>query len=245
MKLSAYINEVFSSAQGEGLYVGEKMTFIRFASCSLNCRWCDTETATAEFCAVYHPSTNEVMEYVPNPVFATKLVDLLTLFSDPTISITGGEPLEQSYFLKEVLPSLRQTKRILLETNGILCNELKDVIADCDVVSMDLKLPSSTGMRPFWNEHHKFIEAVLQAGKELYIKLVLTSTTTDKDINEAIKLVTNTNRYVPVILQPVTSTNDFHDTLTETNIKSFERLFSAWLPNVKVIPQMHKEWAIK
>ena len=34
--------EVFSSYQGEGLFLGAKQIFIRFADCNLNCTFCDT-----------------------------------------------------------------------------------------------------------------------------------------------------------------------------------------------------------
>ena len=36
------INEIFSSIQGEGLYIGSKQLFIRFCGCNLKCNYCDT-----------------------------------------------------------------------------------------------------------------------------------------------------------------------------------------------------------
>ena len=43
--MPAHLVEVFSSFQGEGLYVGQRQLFIRFAGCNLRCRFCDTEAA--------------------------------------------------------------------------------------------------------------------------------------------------------------------------------------------------------
>ncbi|MDX9694125.1 MAG: 7-carboxy-7-deazaguanine synthase QueE, partial [Methanothermobacter sp.] len=40
--MRAPIMEVFSSIQGEGLLVGCRQIFIRFAGCNLNCKYCDT-----------------------------------------------------------------------------------------------------------------------------------------------------------------------------------------------------------
>ena len=41
-RASANIVEVFSSLQGEGIYTGLPMTFVRLGSCSMGCRYCDT-----------------------------------------------------------------------------------------------------------------------------------------------------------------------------------------------------------
>ena len=35
------ITEIFCSIQGEGLYLGQKQIFVRFAHCNLDCDYCD------------------------------------------------------------------------------------------------------------------------------------------------------------------------------------------------------------
>src|SRR3989339_2270889 len=40
--LKAPISEVFSSYQGEGIFVGQPQVFIRFCGCNLRCGYCDT-----------------------------------------------------------------------------------------------------------------------------------------------------------------------------------------------------------
>ena len=40
--MKAPIIEVFSSIQGEGLLIGRRQIFVRFAGCNLNCNYCDT-----------------------------------------------------------------------------------------------------------------------------------------------------------------------------------------------------------
>ena len=242
---TACINEIFSSRQGEGIYAGKKMTFVRFASCSLDCQWCDTDTSEYSSCTVYGWKDDETIITIENPVTISRLSEILSFFSDDFVAITGGEPLEQASFLKELLPSLHMTKKILLETNGIFYKELGGVIDNIDVISMDFKLPSSTGMKGFWEEHQKFIRQALTSDKEIYIKLVVTSNTSDKDINDAIKIISTTNRYIPVVIQPATPTDTFSDSISDERLHSFERLFGAWLQNVSVIPQMHKEWGVK
>jgi organic radical activating enzyme len=245
MTTTACINEIFSSLQGEGAYLGEKMTFIRFAECSFGCNWCDTDFESNKECKLFAPQSNKVASLIENPVGIVRLTEVLEQYSDKFIAITGGEPLEQVDFLRNLLPDLQRKRKILLETNGVHHKALKLVSDYIDVTSMDIKLPSSTGKKPFWNEHQQFIHAALESGKELYIKLVVTATTTDKDINEAIKLISSTNRFIPVFIQPVTPSDDLQDSVSDEKLLSFKRLFGAWLPNVSITPQMHKEWDIK
>jgi 7-carboxy-7-deazaguanine synthase len=41
-QLTARLVEVFSAIQGEGLNVGTRQLFIRFALCDLRCHFCDS-----------------------------------------------------------------------------------------------------------------------------------------------------------------------------------------------------------
>lgn len=245
MATTACIKEIFSSLQGEGPYLGEKMTFIRFANCRFGCKWCDTDHLAGSLMNVFKTSAETPSETIENPVGITTLIEIVSGFTDKTISITGGEPLEQTDFLEEFLPYLHRNKTILLETNGVNFAELKRVINFIDIVSMDIKLPSSTGRDAFWEEHKNFLTTSLGHEKEIYIKLVVTSSTTDRDINEAIKLISATNRFVPVTIQPVTPTEEFHETVSEERLLSMKRLIGSWLPNVSITPQMHREWGVK
>ena len=40
------IKEIFTSIQGEGLFIGYKQLFIRFCGCNLSCNYCDTDYRT-------------------------------------------------------------------------------------------------------------------------------------------------------------------------------------------------------
>ncbi|HAJ60375.1 MAG TPA: radical SAM protein, partial [Cyanobacteria bacterium UBA8543] len=40
--LTARLSEIFSAIQGEGLNVGSRQLFIRFALCDLRCHFCDS-----------------------------------------------------------------------------------------------------------------------------------------------------------------------------------------------------------
>ena len=241
----ASLSEIFSSRQGEGPYVGEYMTFVRFGHCALSCQWCDSPESL-DHSGIYKietPPRSEAFTEFSNPISIAKLNEHLADFEDEFLSVTGGEPLEQADFLAQWLPS-QFDKRILLETSGILTKALLKVIHTIDIVSMDLKLPSSTGMKAYWKEHKAFLETCVQAKKEVYAKMIVTESTSNRDIEEAIRLINTTSRRMPVIIQPVSETESFASGITENRLHSIERLCQAYLPDVQIIPQMHKEWNI-
>ncbi len=183
--MKAKISEIFDSIQGEGLYLGERQVFIRFFGCNLDCKYCDTSLSCFE-------------EYE-----MLQLVNLLKAHKEKfeTVSFTGGEPLLQIDFLKEMLKVTRHMGfRNYLETNGTLPDELADCIDDVHVVAMDIKLPSSTGLEFFWEKHARFLS--IASRKEVFVKSVICSTTTDEDIAEMIKLVKKVNPSVILVLQP-------------------------------------------
>jgi organic radical activating enzyme len=239
----ANICEIFSSLQGEGPHTGEPMTFVRFSGCSFACRWCDTPHAREALAAyrVETPPRSRAFVKYTNPVTPQKLAEHLSFFTDPVVSVTGGEPLEQSNFILKWLELHKGDKKVLLETNGIYSRELRPILKVVDIISMDLKLPSSTGRGAFWNENRTFLSEAYHSGRETYVKIVVTNDTTDKDIQAAIRLVASVNKFIPVVLQPVSEVSGCAAKKDIQHVESFARLCNLWLANVSVMPQMHKE----
>lgn len=246
MKHEAHIVEIFSSFQGEGPYTGERMTFVRFSHCSMRCQYCDTPQGLCEqntFRVEAPPGSGLFVEY-KNPISATNLSNIVSAFADRTLSITGGEPLEQARFLAGWLPSQAQSKRILLETNGIHHEVLDELLPYVHIVSMDIKLPSSSGTKPRWDEHSSFLQKAIASGRETYVKIVVTAKTSDRDIQNAITVVGRVNKFIPVIIQPATPTLCFNLPPRQERTEAILRLCHAYLPDVRFIPQRHKEWDV-
>ncbi|HOD12974.1 MAG TPA: 7-carboxy-7-deazaguanine synthase QueE [Candidatus Omnitrophota bacterium] len=222
--ITARISEVFSSIQGEGKYVGRRQVFIRFFGCQLGCRVCDTPQGRED-------------SYGFRTYSRTQLLKEVSRFSKVSgVSLTGGEPLEQAGFLKIFLPLLRRKKMpIYLETNGILVQELKDVIHLVDIIAMDIKLPSVTGQGSFWKEHERFLRVA--KAKDVFVKIVVGLATPLSEIARAAKLASCINRDIVFILQPQ------HD---ELGAKLLQHCFAAQekalrsLSDARVVAQMHK-----
>ena len=214
------IAEVFDSVQGEGIYIGEKQIFVRFFGCNLECKYCDTKLDCFK-------------EYEP-----LELLEEINLYRNGqhSISFTGGEPLFQKDFLKEVLKLSRARGfKNYLETNGTLPAALEEVIEHVHIVAMDLKLPSSTWLSSFWDEHRKFLK--IASHKEVFLKAIICETTEEDDFVEAVKLVKEINKSAILVLQP----NDFDrpEKIIE-KIKRFKSLSRKENVTACVIPQMHK-----
>lgn len=143
----AKIADIFFSQQGEGVYAGIPQVFIRFYGCMCHCRFCDTPL-------------NHYEKYSPLEAYYE-----IKRFTQGfhSLCITGGEPLLNADFLWEFLKLVKYDGiKTYLETNGILADQLERLIDDIDIIAMDFKLPSSTGMRQYWNEHRQFLERARQ-----------------------------------------------------------------------------------
>ncbi|RKY31715.1 MAG: 7-carboxy-7-deazaguanine synthase QueE [Candidatus Omnitrophota bacterium] len=214
------ISQIFLSIQGEGLYLGEKQVFIRLFGCNLGCKFCDTRLDYFE-----ERSSEDLLNRIK-----------LYGSSFHSVSFTGGEPLLQKDFLKEIL-QLTQGSGLknYLETNGTLFNELKEVIDYVDIIAMDVKLPSSTGLGHYWQEHRNFLEVASR--REVFIKAVICSSTSKEDILKALSLIKEINPQAMLFLQPNSNGNEL---FLQDKAESLRNLALENGVTACVIPQMHK-----
>ncbi|WP_425060999.1 7-carboxy-7-deazaguanine synthase [Sporomusa carbonis] len=235
----AHVVEVFSSIQGEGLYVGTRQVFVRFAGCNLACTYCDTPDSRqlCQFALVERTAGKRNFISVSNPLSLENLVQVinsLLTFRHHSISFTGGEPLCQAASIIKLAPQLNAP--IYLETNGTLPDRLAEVLPYVDIISMDIKLPSIAG-KSYWQEHYEFLRLALD--KEVFVKVVVTGQTKETEIKQAVNLVASVSSEIPLILQPVTPINGCEPVTPETLLMYQEHAL-AILKNVRVIPQTHK-----
>ena len=159
-----------------------------------------------------------------------KLVDLN--LDCHSVSLTGGEPLLSSAFLKEFLPECKLP--VYLETNGTMYRQLGDIIDYITYVSADIKLPSCTGLKPLWDLHDRFFK--IASKKELLAKMVFNNAITDDEIIKACSLCKKYD--VELILQPEMLNNK-----PSVDSKLMENVLDKALvnyPKVRLIPQVHK-----
>lgn len=232
-KTKADVVDIFSSIQGEGIFIGAKQIFIRFKQCNLDCRFCDESRDIA-------PKNYSPLELLSE-------VKFLELSKGPhhSVSLTGGEPLLYADFLEQFLKLLKKEGlKSYLETNGTLPDNLSKIIDLVDIVAMDFKLPSSTGEKSFWNEHKKFLK--ISGKSKVFIKAVVTQKTTAQDVKKAISIIKAARQDTPFILQPATPVKPGDKDVDKNRLLKFLEMGSkSHLENIRIIPQIHKVLNIK
>lgn len=223
--------EVFSSLQGEGIHLKQRQVFVRLAGCNLACSYCDQpETLSRRSGASWTVSR-----------LRSEISRLESRRRHAAVAWTGGEPLAQ---IEGLLPMLRWARSRglsnYLETNGTLVRAFRRAAPLCDTVSMDIKLPSATG-REDWSRH---VEFLAQAPGKSFVKVVLTSGTTDAEWRRVIRLVAAVSSEVPLVLQPVTPVPGVRPP-SRSALGRFVREARGCLRDVRVVPQQHPVWGVR
>ena len=244
--MKTYLSEIFSSIQGEGPYVGERHLFVRFCGCHRDCVFCDTNTERTETVVVEKDPGSGSFDQVPNPLSVDQVMGLISEVdrkkTNRRISLTGGAPLLQAHFLRELLPHLCAAEySIYLETAGDLVQQLKSIIEWVDIVAMDVKLSSVTQEPNTFPAHWQFLKTCRDFDVDVFVKMVLSSETDDGELIEAAKGIKKAGGAdTLVVLQPMTKAARTEAVPSGEQLLRWQDKVSSVLPDVRVIPQTHK-----
>lgn len=239
-----HISEIFSSIQGEGYLAGRRQVFIRLAECNLNCRYCDTVQEKTGICRIETHPGSATFRDLPQPMTLQAVLEILAQWiialpgAHHSVSLTGGEPLLSAHALRQWLPEIRKLLPVHLETNGTMYIALDEVVQHIDYISMDMKLPSTSGCTEhLWDLHHLFLQAA--HGHTVSVKVVVGDDTTREEIRQVCDIITSVDRAVPLFLQPLTLSGGAIG-ISGAHVLSLQEVATSLLPDVRVIPQMHK-----
>jgi 7-carboxy-7-deazaguanine synthase len=230
------INEVFTSIEGEGIYVGTKTLFVRLAGCHLKCRWCDTEYALALDSGREY-SLNEAKEMIENSIQPHTY----------KANFTGGEPLLQDQAIIFLSNFLRNVKglKTYLESSCFDSSRFSNVLPYIDICKIEFKSPDSgvTESKNYSNllrNEFECLELATRENKTTYIKVVTTNLTSIKWFEELIEVIFTKIKASEIsgfVIQPVYGTDE---PVLEKLLNFYDITFPSY-PEVRIIPQLHKE----
>lgn len=247
-----YIGQIFNSIQGEGLYVGRRQVFVRFAGCNLNCVYCDTEEFRKfrlSVCEVETKPSSMRFRRVKNPMTHGEVfrhVKRLTTPDTHSISLTGGEPLLAGDFLVDVARACRRAGlKTYLETSGASSEAAAKVVKHVDIAAVDVKLPEHQAVpRSRWprlfEEELACVKLALEQGVETFVKIVVLPSTKPETIIHVCKRLTRVAK-VPLVLQPVTPARKVHSVPSMSHVYHLAQAAArAGADEIAIILQVHK-----
>jgi len=246
-----YVGEIFNSLQGEGFYVGRRQVFVRFAGCSLNCVYCDTEYFKNFRLQTYKIETkpgSSRFRRARNPITQAEVLKHVKRLTTPdthSVSLTGGEPLQAGDFLVGVASACKKAGlATYLETSGLSSEAMACVVPSLDFASIDVKLPehravSRGSWRRLFEEELACVELALERGAKTFVKVVVLPSTTSRTIARVCKPLARS--HVPLVLQPVTPSGKVRIAPSMTHVYHLAQVAAeAGVGEVAIIPQLHK-----
>ncbi|MHC4823557.1 MAG: 7-carboxy-7-deazaguanine synthase QueE [Planctomycetota bacterium] len=239
-----FLDEVFLSLQGEGLEVGRPHLFLRLGGCPLRCTYCDTPRSW-EPRQEYEIFLAQDAEIGTNPLNGADLDrllgEVLTSYGlqakEVMLAVTGGEPLQQADFLESWLPSWEGP--VLLETAGILADELKRILPMVDLLSLDWKLPNTLRVGEELLESRACLEAASTFDGRCQVKLVLTEQHTEEEVGAALDVIAEMLTGVVVFLQPVTPFGKGPEAPAAGRLLHWSLAYRELPLELRVLPQVH------
>ncbi|MDW0128558.1 MAG: 7-carboxy-7-deazaguanine synthase QueE [Nitrososphaeraceae archaeon] len=239
-KARARVSEIFTSIEGEGIFVGKKTLFIRFSGCYLKCRWCDTK---------YALPLDSGTDYQID-----EIKDLIIKELQPftyKVNFTGGEPLLQTEAVIELADFVKKQTNVetYLESSCFDSELFSKVLPYIDICKIEFKTDDSKVVEDeeydnlILNEI-KCLELAVESNKATYIKIVVTNST---NLESFKNLVYNISEKIKpsdilgLIIQPSFGI----DQPTVNKLLDTYDIVQPMFPEVRIIPQLHKEIGAK
>jgi 7-carboxy-7-deazaguanine synthase len=239
-KTRARVSEIFTSIEGEGIFVGKKTMFIRLSGCHLKCRWCDTKYALP-----LDSGTDYQIDEIKDVI-----IKELRPFTYK-VNFTGGEPLLQTEAVIELADFVKKQTNVetYLESSCFDSELFSKVLPYIDICKIEFKTDDSKVVEDeeydnlILNEI-KCLELAVESNKATYIKIVVTNST---NLESFKNLVYNISEKIKPsdILGLVIQPSFGIDRPTVNKLLDTYDIVQPMFPEVRIIPQLHKEIGAK
>ena len=239
-KTRARVSEIFTSIEGEGIFVGKKTLFIRFSGCHLKCRWCDTK---------YALPLDSGTDYQID-----EIKDLIIKELQPftyKVNFTGGEPLLQTEAVIELADFVKKQTNVktYMESSCFDSELFSKVLPYIDICKIEFKTDDSKVVEDeeydnlILNEI-KCLELAVESNKATYIKIVVTNSTNLESFKNLVYHISEKIKpsdILGLIIQPSFGI----DQPTVNKLLDTYDIVQPMFPEVRIIPQLHKEIGAK
>lgn len=226
---TVHVDEIFLSLQGEGLEVGYPQLFLRLGGCPLRCNYCDTPRSWhAGDCSSIAEIEAELDRLLQGAGMQREQIML---------SVTGGEPLEQTDFLAHWLPTW--SGLVQLETAGVFASRLRLLLPYVHLLSLDWKLPNTLREGEDLVEPAACLAVAVVSGVAVQVKVVVTEDSNSMELADAFAAISKISPGCTVFLQPVTQFGAGPKPPTGQQLLDWSLQFHALNLDLRVLPQIH------
>ena len=235
-KARARVSEIFTSIEGEGIFVGKKTMFIRLSGCHLKCRWCDTKYALP-----LDSGTDYQIDEIKDLI-----IKELRPFTYK-VNFTGGEPLLQTEAVIELADFIKKQTNLktYMESSCFDSELFSKVLPYIDICKIEFKTDDSNAVEDeeydnlLLNEI-RCLELAVESNKATYIKIVVTNSTNLESFKNLVYKISKRIKPSDIlgfIIQPSFGI----DQPTVNKLLDTYDIVEPMFPEVRIIPQLHKE----
>lgn len=234
------ISEVFTSIEGEGIYIGTKTLFVRLAGCPLRCFYCDTPYALNISDGKYY-SIEDAFNLIKSNLNNKNVFK---------INFTGGEPLLQHLALYRLAELIKGELglRTYLESSCFDANRFLYLLPLIDICKVEFKLSDANAVD---SNHYsillsnalKCLRYAVNNDKATYIKVVVSNLSKREELEELAEMIFNEIKKEDIkgfVLQPVHGINEPR---LEHMLSLYDAIYQ-YYEDVRIIPQVHKVMSI-
>ena len=234
-KARARVSEIFTSIEGEGIFVGKKTMFIRLSGCHLKCRWCDTKYALP-----LDSGTDYQIDEIKDLI-----IKELRPFTYK-VNFTGGEPLLQTEAVIELADFIKKQTNLktYMESSCFDSELFSKVLPYIDICKIEFKTDDSNVVEDeeydnlLLNEI-RCLELAVESNKATYIKIVVTNSTNLESFKNLVYKISKRIKPSDIlgfIIQPSFGI----DQPTVNKLLDTYDIVEPMFPEVRIIPQLHK-----
>jgi len=218
---------------------------VRLSGCSLGCIYCDTGAylRRTDSCRLETAPGSRRFVEIRNPLSVDLVIECVKLHAAPevhSVSITGGEPLEQPGFTETLAGELKSLgMTVYLETNGCSFDMFSRIAEHIDIAAIDVKLPgtvrcSAAQCESLVENELACIRLASENGIYTIAKIVVLPETAEHELERICREMPSVDA---IVIQPVSG-----QSVSELKLLALQGIAARHLgaDRAMVIPQMHK-----